>query len=591
MISVGSRDGRKRIGLGLEMEETELEEGEALSYHNEDENSTIDPDIALSYIEEKLQNVLGHFQKDFEGGVSAENLGAKFGGYGSFLPTYQRSPSWSHTRSPAEVHNYDSPRSPRKLHLEDQRQNPLASSSASPSVRSRAASGKAVSVGNSLKGNGYLQSRHAEESSLKSGVIKKSLNPSDQRTLKVRIKVGSENLSTQKNAEIYSGLGLVVSPSSSLDDSPTTSEGQCGKLLDVPEASPTSILQIMTSYPGELLLSPLSEDLIYLTEKKKPRGKCETKPVDKTSVESSGMLVNGSLSSRSNQKVLEQKKLRSSQKNDPFSVELTNQKNEGDMDNTVSLVKKEKETDIDTLGCEELVSNALKLPLLSSSQHTVDDPAKDMSTATIVPLNALKDGVKGETFSAVIEKEHLDGESAQDIGGVEKLGGKLGSSGRVSESEKGNLVSNFAACPQVGVPKAEKSHALDQSESNFSKGRKALSASEPSDSSKQLVVQKGGSVSEEGSKPALEKPSTGGKRKQKVTHSAGAQGAYMAKDELMVESSLTPKSGRALILTLFCLKTIHMISKRTMKNQGTGIRTFLETSNLKTMIMNPFQGK
>lgn len=50
MISVGSRDGRKRIGLGLEMEETELEEGEALSYHEENEDSTIDPDIALSYI-------------------------------------------------------------------------------------------------------------------------------------------------------------------------------------------------------------------------------------------------------------------------------------------------------------------------------------------------------------------------------------------------------------------------------------------------------------------------------------------------------------------------------------------------------------
>lgn len=97
-------------------------------------------------------------------------------------------------------------------------------------------------MGSSLKGNGYLQSRHAEESSLKSGIIKKSVN--DQRTLKVRIKVGSENLSTQKNAEIYSGLGLVVSPSSSLDDSPTTSGGQCGKLLDVPEESPTSILQV-----------------------------------------------------------------------------------------------------------------------------------------------------------------------------------------------------------------------------------------------------------------------------------------------------------------------------------------------------------
>ncbi|KAL0419994.1 UNVERIFIED_CONTAM: hypothetical protein Sradi_1412900 [Sesamum radiatum] len=290
MISVGSRDGRKRLGLGLEMEETELEEGEALSYRDEEEDSTIDPDIALSYIGEKLQNVLGHFQKDFEGGVSAENLGAKFGGYGSFLPTYQRSPSWSHTRSPAE----------------DQRQNSLASSSASPSARSGAASGKAASAGNSLKGNGYLQSRHAEGSSLKTEASKKFVNPSDQRTLKVRIKVGSENLPTQKNAEIYSGLGLVVSPSSSLDDSPAASGGQCGKLLDVPEESPTSILQ---------------------------------------------------------------KKLKSSEKDAAFTTELPNPKNNGDKDNTVSLLKKEKDTDIDTLGCEELVSNALKLPLLSSSQH------------------------------------------------------------------------------------------------------------------------------------------------------------------------------------------------------------------------------
>lgn len=34
-------------------------------------------DTYLSYLlkDEKLQNVLGHFQKDFEGGVSAENLG------------------------------------------------------------------------------------------------------------------------------------------------------------------------------------------------------------------------------------------------------------------------------------------------------------------------------------------------------------------------------------------------------------------------------------------------------------------------------------------------------------------------------------
>lgn len=52
---MGSRDGRKGVGLGLgfgagsDMEETELEEGEACSYQTDD-YSTIDPDVALSYI-------------------------------------------------------------------------------------------------------------------------------------------------------------------------------------------------------------------------------------------------------------------------------------------------------------------------------------------------------------------------------------------------------------------------------------------------------------------------------------------------------------------------------------------------------------
>lgn len=67
---------------------------------------------------------------------------------------------------------------------------------------------------------------------------------SDQKTLKVRIKMGTDNLSTQKNAAIYSGLGLDVSPSSSLDDSPSESEGISRDPEDVPFESPTSILQV-----------------------------------------------------------------------------------------------------------------------------------------------------------------------------------------------------------------------------------------------------------------------------------------------------------------------------------------------------------
>ena len=85
---------------------------------------------------------------------------------------------------------------------------------------------------------------------------KKHPSASDQKTLKVRIKVGSDNLSTRKNAAIYSGLGLDDSPSSSLDDSPSESEGLSHERQDIPFESPTSILQV------NLLLTELSFDLV-----------------------------------------------------------------------------------------------------------------------------------------------------------------------------------------------------------------------------------------------------------------------------------------------------------------------------------------
>ncbi|KAH0645291.1 hypothetical protein KY284_033175 [Solanum tuberosum] len=57
-------------------EEHEIEEGEIY------DDSHID-------IDAKIQTVLGDYIKDFEGAVSAENLGTKFGVYGSFLPIDQ----------------------------------------------------------------------------------------------------------------------------------------------------------------------------------------------------------------------------------------------------------------------------------------------------------------------------------------------------------------------------------------------------------------------------------------------------------------------------------------------------------------------
>ncbi|XP_051142127.1 cysteine-tryptophan domain-containing zinc finger protein 3-like isoform X2 [Andrographis paniculata] len=488
MISVGSIDGRKKLELGSGMEETELEEGEARSCHSHGEgegdgdgDSSVDPDFTLSYIGEKLQKCLGHLQKDFEGGVSAENLGAKYGGYGSFLPTYQRSPLLYQTISPAEVHNNGVARSPRKLKFEDQRQKPFAS------VRSGDASGKAVSGEHSLKSKGNVQSYHVEGAIFKGeSTKKKSVDSSNQRTLKVRIKVGSENLLTQRNAELYNGLGLVVSPSSSLDVSPETSDDSCDKHFNVPGESPTSILEIMTSYPGERHLSPLPEDLIHLTEEMKLAVNCETNHMDKMGMKNFAVLENGFHSSKSNYKVLDLKKSKSYGEDDCSPMELVSQKSNGDRDSSYSLIK-ENDIDINTSGCEELVTNALKLPFLLSSQQGISDPAKNVPSETMLPPTVLKEGVKSD------------------------------------------IASDIVAFSQEEAPKAEKSHDLEYPQSNASEGRKAPNALGPSRPTKQLL--KGEPADEEESKSPLEKSSTGGKRRQN--------------DEAIVKCSLPQRGGRS----------------------------------------------
>ncbi|KAF5944446.1 hypothetical protein HYC85_018523 [Camellia sinensis] len=171
--------------------------------------------------------------------------GTKFGGYGSFLPTYQRSPVWSRPRSPPKNHNYSTPKSPNNLHLKGSCHNSVVPCSASLSVRHGLSSTNAALLPSLRSSNNTdMSSAHcAEESSSRCELVKNCAQPSDQKTLKVQIKVGSDNLLTQKNAKIYTGLGLDISPSSSLNESPTDSEGFSHEPLDAPEESPTSILQ------------------------------------------------------------------------------------------------------------------------------------------------------------------------------------------------------------------------------------------------------------------------------------------------------------------------------------------------------------
>ncbi|KAK9280814.1 hypothetical protein L1049_003703 [Liquidambar formosana] len=554
MISLGSRDGRKRLGLGLgfgvgrEMEETELEEGEACSYQDNDDAS-IDPDIALSYIDEKLHSVLGHFQKDFEGGVSAENLGAKFGGYGSFLPTYQRSPVWSHPRTPPKVQNFNTPISPNSSQLEGGHHNPVGPSSApllmrhgptSTSVAALPAS-KASSVHDSVKRDLCRPSTHAEELTSTFEIANKSLNPPDQKTLKVRIKVGSDNLSTQKNAAIYSGLGLDVSPSSSLDDSPTESEGLSREPQDAPDESPTSILRIMTSFP--VLLSPLPDDLLRLIKKEKLLRDGRSGPVPKIGQGSSVMLVNGSDSVRGDGNVLGEKKPRAVEKNG-FSVESKNGNSKDAWGGTGVILKKEVD---DTLACEELVSNALKLPLLSNPYSTVGDSAKGTGLAPDISREAIKGVVKDKLFSDIAKEEPLEPISTQEVGWVEKSNGKAVSAGKVSEDKKENSVNDISVYPRKdGNRKGEKSYESNKADSNAFKVRKALNT-ELADPLKQKTEHKAASHEQNGIQLSLGKDysSSGGKKKSKGSQSHDTRAAEVPKENLGVGSSSVPKNKKS----------------------------------------------
>ncbi|KAK4750381.1 hypothetical protein SAY87_027830 [Trapa incisa] len=316
-------------------EEMELEEGEAYSYNNNNNHEgnvdCIDPDVAFSYMDVKIQDVLGHFQKDFEGGVSAENLGAKFGGYGSFLPSYERSPVRLQSRS-----------SPNPSRLEDPCRNGVVSVAAPEILSQEPVNSSTAASSQSKRRPNYSKRQEKcmpplqtveDENSCKSANRKSYSSIPDQKMLKVRIKLGSsENLSIQNKAAIYSGLGLDVSPSSLLDESPLGSEGMsCGPTA-ICFDSPTSIIQIMESCPlnGDKLLSPLLDNLIHFTQKKSFGGFKVTKLLD----EKASKLVKKSNS------------LSGSKSN-------TSKKSKGEV------------LDVNSLTCEDLILKTLELPSIS----------------------------------------------------------------------------------------------------------------------------------------------------------------------------------------------------------------------------------
>ncbi|XP_018492368.1 cysteine-tryptophan domain-containing zinc finger protein 3 isoform X1 [Raphanus sativus] len=377
MISVSSSDARNEIGLGfggIEEVDMEMEEDEEESTHSY--VSCVDPDVALSYIDEKLENVLGHFQKDFEGGVSAENLGSKYGGYGSFLSMYQRSPV---CKSPPQVQNQVVGQSKCSA------SSAASGSTSKPPPPPPPASDVLAKMKNLVKSSSDSKQKPVTKTS-PSPSSSSAAPPSNHKTFKLRIKVGSSDLSL-KNVSTYDSKQGLNMPPSEVE----------GRLLNGVHDSPTKILMAMVSFPlhKDQLLSPLSDDLIQLGKK-------------------------GNIT-KDAQKCVKKEKL----KYVPPSNRLDG-----------SHIGFDTEKEADKESCEELVSKTMKLPLLSclsppSSIHRAKEIDKisdsyvegtlrgmnntDLDATSMGSKPELKDDVEG-TESVNTRKDVEEGEAVKPSG-------------------------------------------------------------------------------------------------------------------------------------------------------------------------------
>ncbi|KAJ1262609.1 hypothetical protein BS78_09G121900 [Paspalum vaginatum] len=245
----------RRGDMGYEEGELELEDGEAASGggalgYGYDGGELVDPD-APTYIDEKIQNFLGHFRMKFEGDLTPEKLGPLWGMYGSFLPTYTRSPlAFPQYGSPADPPNHGASRSPYVL-METAQKNHLVKTEL-----------------DSRRKSDYCRMSNESNGNPSQLMLNRAVDGFKQKAAKIRIKVNSNKSLARSTADIYSGLGLDISPSSSSEDH---LDGTAGALVPevLPGESPNTIFEIMTCHfiPGGHLLSPLTGNVLDLRQK------------------------------------------------------------------------------------------------------------------------------------------------------------------------------------------------------------------------------------------------------------------------------------------------------------------------------------
>ncbi|CAH8316918.1 unnamed protein product [Eruca vesicaria subsp. sativa] len=241
-------------------ESYELEEGELNC-------SAIDDLYDFSYIEKKLQNLLGHFQRPLN------MFGPKVYDYGSFLPTYKRSPAVLPCQR-SSMGNNAVQKVPNNLPVKNvvQKFQSLPAASCKPA---------SIQESQTNQTSGSLLPQAPGKVTVKKEDAKIPGNGlSDHKPIRVRIKMGSKILS-QKITMVCNDLGLDDSPNSpTLNSSsrmvPHTPQEKTSE-------SPSRILQEMTSMPvsEDLLMSPLPNSLLILKNKEKPCTLLGNEPVTK----------------------------------------------------------------------------------------------------------------------------------------------------------------------------------------------------------------------------------------------------------------------------------------------------------------------
>ncbi|KAI5082743.1 hypothetical protein GOP47_0002486 [Adiantum capillus-veneris] len=239
------------------MGDHELEEGEAC----DEPDLSCDPDTDFSYLDEKLSVVLGDQQKCFEGGVSAEKLGSKFGGYGSFLPTQERPPSILHQERPASVLASDTQ---CRTRTNDGMIERIKQNASCASVRASSLSkGSGSAVLTHENGGGDSGPVNEKVTNVASSFL---IGRAEDKTglpkkVTLKIKMGSETKEKKKNATIYSDFGLSNS-SSEEEEEFVDEDGRTDSDPDTsPDRTPLTMIRLMTSHhiPDGMLLSPLRD--------------------------------------------------------------------------------------------------------------------------------------------------------------------------------------------------------------------------------------------------------------------------------------------------------------------------------------------